>query len=95
MIKKVTKATRGWQTLISRIYEVEPLTCSNCNKKIKIMTFVTHPKEIRRILRGPGSPITIPEFDLPQEEVYNDISQLLFNTSDGFAELEIHVHYLG
>ena len=57
------------------------------------MTFVTHPEEIRWILRGIGWPITIPEFDPPQEKVYDDISQLLPNTPDGFPEPEVQVHY--
>ena len=57
------------------------------------MTFVTHPEEIRRILRGVGSPITIPEFDLPEEEVYDNICQLLPNTADGFAKPEMQIHY--
>ncbi len=92
-VDNVRKASRGWAALISRIYEVDPLTCSSCSKKIKIMTFVTHPEEIRRILRGIGWPITIPEFDPPPEEHCDDICQLLPNTSDGFAEPEVHVHY--
>lgn len=90
-VEKVTKASRGWQALISRIYEVDPLTCSNCGKKIRIMTFVTHPEEIRRILRGVGFPITIPEFDPPQEEIYSSICQLLSDTPDGFVEPEVQV----
>lgn len=92
--EKVTKASsRGWAQLIARIFETDPLTCSGCGKKIKIMTFVTHPEEIRRILRGIGWPTTIPEFDPPPEEHCDDICQLLPNTPDGFAEPEVQVHY--
>jgi hypothetical protein len=91
--EKVTKASRGWAQLIARIYEVDPLTCSSCGKKVKIITFVTHPEHIRRILRGIGWPISIPEFDPPPEEYCDDISQLNPNTSDGFAEPEVQVHY--
>ena len=54
---KISKASRGWAQLISRIYEVDPLACLNCGKKIKIITFVTHPEQIRRILRGVGWPM--------------------------------------
>ncbi len=91
--EKMAKASRGWAQLIARIYETDPLTCLNCGKKIKIITFVTHPEEIRRILRGIGWPITIPEFDPPPEEFIDDICQLLPNTPDGFAEPEVQVHY--
>ncbi|MCE5293270.1 MAG: hypothetical protein LLF94_01480, partial [Chlamydiales bacterium] len=31
--EKITKASKGWAQLISRIYEVDPLTCANCGKK--------------------------------------------------------------
>jgi len=57
------------------------------------MTFVTHPEQIRRILRGVGWPITIPEFDPPSEKHCDNICQLLPNTPDGFAEPEVHIHY--
>ncbi len=66
-VEKITKASRRWAKLISMIYEVDPLACSSCDQKIKIMTFVTHPEHIRRILRGIGWPTAIPEFDLPYE----------------------------
>ena len=79
-------------SLISRIYETDPLTCVNCGQKIKIMTFVTHPEHIRRILRGIGWPITIPEFDLPEEHC-DDICQLALSTSDGFLDIVVQVQY--
>jgi hypothetical protein len=79
--------------LISRIYEVDPLTCFNCGKKIKIMTFVTHPEHIRRVLMGIGWPVTIPEFDPPQEAHSDNVCQLVSHTFDGFAEPEMQVHY--
>ncbi len=91
--EKITKASRTWASLIARIYEVDPLTCISCGKKIKIITFVTHPEHIRRILRGIGWSITIPEFDDPLEEHCDDICQLALNTPDGFSEPEVHVYY--
>ena len=92
-VEKVTKATRSWSQLISRIYEVDPLTCTNCGKKIKIMTFVTHPEHIRRILRGINWPIEVPEFDPPYELSTDNICQLVPNTHDGFPEPEAQIHY--
>jgi len=90
--EKVTKASKGWAQLIARIYEVDPLTCS-CGKKIKIITFVTHPEHIRRILRGIGWPITIPEFDPPPEEHCDDVCQLVPDASDGFPDIVEQVQY--
>ena len=91
--EKITKASKGWAQLISRIYEVDPLTCANCGKTIKIITFVTHPEHIRRILKGIGWPIAIPEFDQPPEEQCDDICQLVFNTPDRYPDPEVQVHY--
>lgn len=92
-VEKVTKATRGWSLLISRIYEVDPLTCTNCGKKIKIITFVIHPEHIRRILRGINWPTEVPEFDPHYELPIDNICQLVPNTHDGFPEPEVQVHY--
>ena len=91
--EKITKATRSWSCLISRIYEVDPLICNSCGKKIAIMTFVTHPEQIRRILRGIGWPITIPEFDPPHELLNENVCQLVPSTHDGFSEPYEQVQY--
>ncbi len=91
--ERIAKVSRGWAQLIARIYEIDPLTCSSCGQKIKILTFVTHPEHIRRILRGIGWPIAIPEFDPPPEEHCDDICQLVFKIYDGFPESEVQVHY--
>ena len=47
-VQKIKKASQTWAQLISKIYEVDLLTCSSCGAKIKITTFVTHPEHIRR-----------------------------------------------
>jgi len=46
--EKVEKVSHGWAKLIARIYEVNPLLCS-CGKEMKIVAFVTHSAEIRRM----------------------------------------------
>lgn len=84
--EKITKASRGWAALISRIYETDPLICSSCGQKIKIMTFVTHPEHIRRILRGICWPTAIPEFDPPYELLIENVCQLISSTHDGFSD---------
>lgn len=46
-------------------------------KEIKIVAFVTHSVEIRRILSGIGWPTEIPEFDPPYDFPDREICQLL------------------
>jgi hypothetical protein len=88
--EKVTQASRRWAQLISRIYEVDPLICSDCGKKIKIVAFVIHTEEIRRILRGIGLPHEVFQFDSPLNHL-DDICQLLPDTSDGFVEISADI----
>ncbi len=40
----------AWADLIRRIYEVDPLVCSNCGGPMKIVAFITGRKAIRAIL---------------------------------------------
>jgi len=77
------------------LYEVDPLTCSSCGKKIKIIAFVTHAAEIRRILSGIGWPTVVPEFDPyaePEPATYESCD-LVPGTKDGFPEIVEQVHY--
>jgi len=39
-----------WRDLIYRIFEVDPLTCSRCGARMKILAFIIDPKVIRQIL---------------------------------------------
>jgi Putative transposase len=90
---KVEKVSFNWAKLIARIYETDPLICTMCGKTIKIIAFVTHTAEIRRILRGIGWNIEVPEFD-PAHDMHNwDIWQLSHGTKDGFSEVELQVHF--
>jgi hypothetical protein len=82
---KVEKVSLSWAKLISRIYEVNPLLCQ-CGKEMKIVAFVTHSAEIRRILSGIGWPTEIPEFDPPYGLPERDVCQLLPWTEDGFSQ---------
>jgi len=81
--KKIKKVTFNWSKLIARIYEVDPLKCE-CGKEIKIVAFVTHSAEIRRILNGIGWSTEIPEFDPPVNTLDFEICQLIPGTEDGF-----------
>ena len=42
--------SKRWAELIYRIYEVDPLTCSRCGERMKILAFIIDPKVIRQIL---------------------------------------------
>jgi hypothetical protein len=41
---------RGRQTLIRRIYEVDPLVCPRCAGEMRVVGFITQPVAIKRIL---------------------------------------------
>ena len=41
---------RGWAQLIRRVYEVDPLLCP-CGERMRILSFLTDPPVVRRILR--------------------------------------------
>ncbi|MGA8165110.1 MAG: hypothetical protein WB791_08825, partial [Waddliaceae bacterium] len=81
------KVSLSWAKLIARIYEVNPLLCT-CGKEMKIVAFVMHSVEIRRILSGIGWATEIPEFDPPYDPFDWGICQLLPWTQDGFLPLE-------
>ncbi len=94
VVEKTKKVSQTWAKLIARIYEVDPLTCSSCGKKIKIIAFVTHSAQIRRILSGIGWPTAIPEFDpYAEPEPIYDACDLIPGTKDGFLDTLEQVHY--
>jgi hypothetical protein len=41
---------RSWAQLIRRIYEVDPLTCTECGGRMWIMAFLLDPTVVRKIL---------------------------------------------
>jgi len=43
-------ANKRWAELIFRIYEVDPLTCTRCGGRMKVIAFITDPGAIRAIL---------------------------------------------
>ena len=83
---KVKKVSLNWAMLIARIYKTDPLICTSCGKKITILSFVTQPEEIRRILREIIWPLDPPEFDQPYELDHWNICQLVPGTPDGFPQ---------
>jgi len=41
---------RRWANLIRRVYEVDPLVCPRCGGEMHVVSFITEPALIRRIL---------------------------------------------
>ena len=41
--------------MLRRIFEVDPLTCTNCGGQMKVITFITDPPVVRKILSHLGS----------------------------------------
>jgi Putative transposase len=93
VVKKTKRISFDWASLIARIYEVNPLDCCICGKKIKISGFITHTAEINRILKGIGWSIKSHDFDPPYDIPNLDICQLTRDTVDGFPAMEVQVHY--
>ena len=54
------RASRLWAMLIARIYEALPLLCPHCGQPLKIISFITAPKTVGRILEHLGLPATPP-----------------------------------
>ena len=85
--EKIEKVSFNWAKLIARIYEIDPLVCE-CGKEMKIIAFVTHSAEIRRILGGIGWSVAIPEFTSSYDHADFDVCQLVPGTKDGFSQNE-------
>jgi hypothetical protein len=87
-VGKTKRASHDRAQLIKRIYEVDPLLCSKCGKKIKIIGFVTHQTEINRILRRIGRLFELHEFD-PAYHLWSwEFCQLIPGSEDGFPVME-------
>jgi hypothetical protein len=40
----------GWAALIRKVYEVDPLTCSQCGGQMKVIAFITDYSVVDRII---------------------------------------------
>jgi hypothetical protein len=41
---------RRWANLIRRVYEVEPLVCRRCGAEMRVVSFITDPRVVKRIV---------------------------------------------
>ncbi len=51
----------SWAKMIQKVYEVDPLLCTFCGGEIKIISFITKPKTIKKILDAMDLPSQKPE----------------------------------
>ena len=49
-----TQQPSSWAKLIRKIYETDPLTCSECGEQMRIIAFITDPLEVAKILEHIG-----------------------------------------
>ena len=47
--------TPTWRECIKKIWEVDPLECPHCKAEMKIISFISEPKLVRKILEHPES----------------------------------------
>ena len=45
---------KNWARLIQKIYEVDPLTCSKCHGRMRIISFIEDEEVIKKILKHLG-----------------------------------------
>ena len=60
---------RRWAKLIRRVYEVDPLLCPRCGSEMRIVSFITDPAVVKRIvdhLRKRDRPARPPPPRVPQ-----------------------------
>jgi hypothetical protein len=47
----VKKSKATWARLIAKIYEIDPLVCPKCGSEMKVLSVITDPYEIKKILK--------------------------------------------
>jgi hypothetical protein len=69
--------SRTWRECIKKVWEVNPLECTNCGAEMKIVSFIKDAPAIEKILKhlklwraeNPGKP--------PPEDIYEDMVEYL------------------
>ena len=49
-----TQQPSSWAKWIRKIYETDPLTCTECGEPMRIIAFITDPREVVKILEHIG-----------------------------------------
>jgi hypothetical protein len=65
---------KNWARLIQKIYNVDPLVCSKCFGRMKVISFIENPDVIKKILKHLGlwlvKPTPPPRANCPPSEPY-------------------------
>ncbi|MCC6559224.1 MAG: ATP-dependent helicase HrpA [Polyangiaceae bacterium] len=48
-----------WATLLRRTFDIDVLTCTRCQGLLRLMSVITDPATVRRILEHLGIPATV------------------------------------
>jgi len=43
--------SKGWAEMIRKVYEVDPLVCPRCGRRMKVVAFITEVAVVDRIIR--------------------------------------------
>ena len=88
----------AWAKLLARVGEEFPLACPNCGGDVRLISFITQPETIRKILTQLGEPLVPPYVspargppvvrdDLEQADGDHSLHQAL---SDDLPMIDIH-----
>lgn len=58
--RRARRASVRWAMLMARIFEILPLKCPRCGQQMKIISFITQPEVIEKILNHLGEPTRPP-----------------------------------
>lgn len=47
----ISVPSRGWDEMIRRVYEIDPLLCPRCGGKMRVIAFVEEPKVIDKVTK--------------------------------------------
>jgi hypothetical protein len=75
----------AWAKLLSRVGEAFPLACPNCGGDIRLISFITDPEPIRKILTHLGEPLDPPRVS-PARGPPVDWGELVQSHGDGEFE---------
>ena len=76
-----------WAAMLARIYEVFPLVCAKCGNEMRIISFITRPDAIERILSHIGEETT-PPLIAPARAPPSTVSDLDQTSAYDFAAAE-------
>ena len=77
----------AWAQLLARVGEEFPLACPNCGGDIRLISFITQPETIRKILTHVGEPLVPPPLSSARGPPV-DWSDLVQSTGEGMEAQE-------